>query len=90
MGARFVKVWKSGKSAGDVLTFESPAAVLRALTPKRVHQDVVALTKLGLITRAEDGRVSVRAYDVSTPTSICVRWRSASSGVRSPGFAGGG
>jgi predicted transcriptional regulator len=91
MGARFVKAWKSGKGAGDVLTFESPAALFRALTPKRwelierlqslgpssvrglaralerdvkrVHQDVVALTKLGLITRAEDGRVCV-PYDV--------------------------
>jgi len=35
MGARFVKTWKSGKSAGDVLTFESPAALFRVLTPKR-------------------------------------------------------
>jgi len=35
MGTRFVKTWKSGKSAGDVLTFESPAALFRALTPKR-------------------------------------------------------
>ena len=74
MGARFVKAWTSWKGAGDVLTFESPAALFRALTPKRwelierdvkrVHQDVVALTKLGLITRAEDGRVCV-PYDVS-------------------------
>jgi predicted transcriptional regulator len=91
MGARFVKAWNSGKGAGDVLTFESPAALFRALTPKRwelierlqtlgpssvrglaralerdvkrVHQDVVALTKLGLITHAEDGRVCV-PYDV--------------------------
>lgn len=30
---------------------------------KRVHQDVVVLTKFGLITRAEDGRVRV-PYDV--------------------------
>ncbi len=91
MGARFVKAWKSAKGGGDVLTFESPAALFRALTPKRwelierlqslgpssvrglaralerdvkrVHQDVVALTKLGLITRVEDGRVRV-PYDV--------------------------
>jgi predicted transcriptional regulator len=35
MGTRFVKTWKSGKPAGDVLTFESPAALFRALTPKR-------------------------------------------------------
>ena len=35
MGTRFVKAWKSGKPAGDVLTFESPAALFRALTPKR-------------------------------------------------------
>jgi predicted transcriptional regulator len=35
MGTRFVKTWKSRKPAGDVLTFESPAALFRALTPKR-------------------------------------------------------
>jgi predicted transcriptional regulator len=35
MGGRFVKAWRSGKSTGDVLTFESPAALFRVLTPKR-------------------------------------------------------
>lgn len=35
MGERFVKAWKSGKSAGDTLQFESPAALFRVLTPKR-------------------------------------------------------
>ena len=35
MGKRFVKAWKSGKSSGDLLVFESPAALFRVLTPKR-------------------------------------------------------
>jgi len=35
MGARFTKAWKSGKSAGDTLVFESPAALFRVLKPKR-------------------------------------------------------
>ena len=32
---RFVKAWKTGKSAGDTLQFESPAALFRVLSPKR-------------------------------------------------------
>lgn len=35
MGERFIKAWKTGKSAGDTLAFESPAALFRVLTPKR-------------------------------------------------------
>lgn len=35
MGERFVKAWKTGKSAGDTFQFESPAAMFRVLTPKR-------------------------------------------------------
>lgn len=35
MGERFIKAWKTGKSAGDTLQFESPAALFRVLTPKR-------------------------------------------------------
>lgn len=35
MGERFIKTWKSGKSGGDTLLFESPAALFRVLTPKR-------------------------------------------------------
>lgn len=35
MGERFVKAWKTGRSAGDTLEFESPAALFRVLTPKR-------------------------------------------------------
>lgn len=35
MGERFIKTWKTGKSAGDTLQFESPAALFRVLTPKR-------------------------------------------------------
>ena len=32
---RFVKAWKTGKSDGDLLQFESPAALFRVLTAKR-------------------------------------------------------
>jgi predicted transcriptional regulator len=35
MGDRFVKAWKTGKSDGDLLQFESPAALFRVLTAKR-------------------------------------------------------
>jgi len=35
MGERFTKAWKTGKSAGDTLEFESPAALFRVLKPKR-------------------------------------------------------
>ncbi len=35
MSERFVKAWKSGKSAGESLQFESPAALFRVLSPKR-------------------------------------------------------
>jgi predicted transcriptional regulator len=35
MGERFVHAWKSGRAAGSVLTFESPAALFRVLTPTR-------------------------------------------------------
>src|SRR5512136_222616 len=35
MGKRFTTAWKSGRSAAHVLTFESPAALFRVLTPKR-------------------------------------------------------
>jgi predicted transcriptional regulator len=35
MGDRFIKTWKTGKSAGDTIEFESPAAMFRLLTPKR-------------------------------------------------------
>jgi len=35
MGERFVKAWKTGKSDGDLLQFESPASLFRVLTAKR-------------------------------------------------------
>lgn len=35
MGRRFVRAWKTGKSDGDVLEFESPAALFKVLSPKR-------------------------------------------------------
>lgn len=35
MGKRFVAAAKTGSRAGDALTFESPAALFRVLSPKR-------------------------------------------------------
>src|ERR1700735_2828022 len=35
MGDRFVQAWKTGRSDEDVLQFESPSALFRALSPKR-------------------------------------------------------
>jgi predicted transcriptional regulator len=35
MGDRFIKAWKTGRSAGDSIQFESPTAMFRVLTPKR-------------------------------------------------------
>ncbi len=35
MGERFAKAWKTGKSSGNALEFESPAALFRVLSPKR-------------------------------------------------------
>jgi predicted transcriptional regulator len=46
MGERFTKAWKSGRSSGDSLEFESPAALFRLLTPKR-WELVECLQKLG-------------------------------------------
>lgn len=46
MGERFVRAWKTGKSAGDTLAFESPAALFRVLTPKR-WELIERLQKLG-------------------------------------------
>ena len=91
MGERFIKAWKTGKSSGDSLQFDSPAALFRVLTPKRwelierlqklgpssvrglarelerdvkrVHEDVGALIKCGLVVRGEDGKFRV-PYDV--------------------------
>lgn len=49
MGERFVKAWKTGKSTGDTLQFESPAALFRVLTPKR-WELVERLQKLGPVS----------------------------------------
>jgi predicted transcriptional regulator len=46
MGNRFIKAWKTGKSASDTLQFESPAALFRVLTPKR-WELIERLQKLG-------------------------------------------
>lgn len=39
MGERLAKIWKTGKSVGDNLQFESPSALFRVLTPK--HWELV-------------------------------------------------
>lgn len=49
MGERFAKAWKTGKSAGDTLEFESPAALFRLLTPKR-WELIERLQQLGSIS----------------------------------------
>lgn len=46
MGARFVKAWKSGRTKDDLLQFESPAALFRALSPKR-WELIEQLQKMG-------------------------------------------
>lgn len=46
MGGRFIHAWKTGKSSGDTLQFESPAALFRVLTPKR-WELIEQLQKLG-------------------------------------------
>ncbi len=46
MGERFIRAWKTGKSAGDTLEFESPKALFRVLTPKR-WELIERLQKLG-------------------------------------------
>lgn len=51
MGERFIKAWKSGRSAGATLQFESPAALFRVLTPKRWER----LQKLGPSSVREPG-----------------------------------
>lgn len=35
MGQRFTKAWKTGRSVGATLEFETPAALFRVLTPRR-------------------------------------------------------
>lgn len=35
LGKEFVRTWKTGKSSGDILDFESPVVLFRVLTPKR-------------------------------------------------------
>lgn len=35
LGKEFIRTWKTGKSPGDTLDFESPAILFRVLTPKR-------------------------------------------------------
>jgi hypothetical protein len=64
-GDRFIKAWKTGKSDGVTLQFESAAALFRELERdvKRVHEDVGELMACGLITREENGKFRV-PYEV--------------------------
>jgi hypothetical protein len=39
MQQRFINTWKSGEYAGEFLTFESPAALFRAITPQTLGTD---------------------------------------------------
>ena len=55
MKERFVKTMKEGAYAGEFLTFESPTALFRAISPKR-WELIVALQKLGTISMRELGR----------------------------------
>lgn len=49
MRQRFAQTMKSGEYAGEFLTFESPAALFRAITPKR-WELVSDLQKLGKVS----------------------------------------
>jgi predicted transcriptional regulator len=61
MRQRFVQTMDSGKYAGEFLTFESPTALFRAITPKR-WELVGDLQKLG--------RVSIRGLARQTKRDV--------------------
>jgi hypothetical protein len=58
MGERFGSTWKTARSPGSTLEFESPAALFRVLSLKRWE-----LMDCGLVERTEDGKIQV-PYDV--------------------------
>ena len=47
MGERFVKAWKTGKSDGDLLQFESSAALFRVRTAKRWELSFTPISTCG-------------------------------------------
>lgn len=55
MQERFVNTMKEGAYAGEFLTFESPTALFRAISPKR-WELIVSLQKLGTISMRELSR----------------------------------
>ena len=55
MQQRFISTMKDGAYAGEYLTFESPTALFRAISPKR-WELIVALQKLGIVSMRELAR----------------------------------
>jgi predicted transcriptional regulator len=59
MQQRFINTWHSGQAEGDTLTFESPTALFRAITPKR-WELISVLQKLGTVSQRELARQAKR------------------------------
>ena len=59
MQQRFVNTWKTGEYAGEFLTFESPSALFRAITPKR-WELISKLQRLGKVSLRELARQTQR------------------------------
>jgi len=55
MQQRFTSTMKDGKYAGEFLTFESPTALFRSISPKR-WELIVALQKLDTVSMRELAR----------------------------------
>ena len=55
MQKRFVNTMKEGSYTGEFLTFESPTALFRAISPKR-WELIVTLQKLGTVSMRELSR----------------------------------
>jgi predicted transcriptional regulator len=88
MGERFVKAWKTGKSTGDLLQFESPAALFRVLTPKR-WELIERLQSLGEtsvrgLARALERDVKRVHEDVSRLIEVGLIVRTAAGKIRVP------
>lgn len=59
MQQRFINTWHSGQTEGDVLSFESPTALFRAITPKR-WELISTLQQLGTVSQRELARQTKR------------------------------
>lgn len=59
MQQRFIDTWKTGEYTGEFLTFESPTALFRAITPKR-WELISKLQPLGKISLRELARQTQR------------------------------